>query len=401
MILKSLRLSLLPNRLSDDIKNLRKTFYDIKLVLETKDGGRKCSVYKLSQNKAIDTPFSVIPYNDNSFSKLSHDEVIVDAIKRIEGLGFIKELIGEYRYQITKDPFEDDVKRRVYGFDPYELNNGALIYIQWYDPTELVDSNGVRWRKLVGGTEWDGGSGVEKESVGGIERKSLKKIVLIVGKDDRVLDTIETYTFINNNEIVINTNTTIKYEFSGSIEDKKIIENIVQIWSKKYKDYNLVLGKEPSLEYKSPVVVTDKERAEIKTPKRKMDIMVNTSKTIHTKEDIGLLRVYLNDGFAFGTQQEIEVLDDEYLEDDLQAEYASYDLEQISQLQIEIPETEPDLKFTDLPPASNLDDIFRKAAEYAKAAGRPSLDYNQFRGGKSKKLCAIGARCIASAMLGS
>jgi LAS superfamily LD-carboxypeptidase LdcB len=182
------------------------------------------------------------------FKDFTDDQFITDFIDmnaRSEG--------GGSEYEIIQDPWESKVPIwRKYGFDPYYLNNGAEIYINWTDENNMV----------VGGLTYSDNNGNEIDGQGvageGTVPSSFTKSHWIVGVDDPSKDQNFLLHLTKNNEIDYRKIGDVK-EYGGLVKDIYIIEDIISAWKRKVPNYNELALCSPNNEscsiipYKSPM----------------------------------------------------------------------------------------------------------------------------------------------------
>jgi hypothetical protein len=179
--------------------------------------------------------------------------------------------IDKVEYVITQDPFLESLKKRRFSLDPYYLNNGAIIYINWLEDGQIIDAS--EFSDEIG-----------NEQVVNAVRKDIriKKQVQILYKDD-------IFTISEKNKIEFDLNKTRK-NYSGIILDKLIINEVISIWKSKVINYDLKLCEDQSnycseIEYVSPLEtkVIEQEKEIIKE-KKKMEINL-IKKTVKKRED--------------------------------------------------------------------------------------------------------------------
>ena len=115
---------------------------DIKIsVVRTGKKERFCSAHKLnSEGEESGQFWYSLTYKGRRYEDLSDDDLIEDYVRTntlrerpVEGEFVTIEGLKLPYYQIVQDPFEKiPPVSRVFGFDPYHLNNGAQLYIRWY-----------------------------------------------------------------------------------------------------------------------------------------------------------------------------------------------------------------------------------------------------------------------------
>jgi hypothetical protein len=182
------------------------------------------------------------------FKDFTDDQFITDFIDmnaRSEG--------GGSEYEIIQDPWESKVPIwRKYGFDPYYLNNGAEIYINWTDENNMV----------VGGLTFSDSNGNEIDGQGvageGTVPVSITKSHWIVGVDDPSKEQNYLMHLTKNSEIDYRKIGDTQ-EYGGLFKDIYIVEDIIRAWKRKVPNYNELALCFPNNEscsiipYKSPM----------------------------------------------------------------------------------------------------------------------------------------------------
>lgn len=251
--------------------------------------------------------------------------------------------------KIIQDPWlEEPPKERIFGSDPYYLNNGSAIFIDWSE-------RGI-W---AGGDKWSDFNGNELN----VSRNNDSKFFIDRKVEIWSPDTLKIIQS-DKNEIFIVTNLGIKNRgggnepklYSGSgLLDTNIIEDVLSMWNSQVPNYNVSLCDPDNefcelINYISPLDdenlpdgenLPDEEEdnvipEESKTPKEKLSVVLPSGINVKVKEDISI-KIYVGDppitelptvdGFDFGDEEDFSdlLLDDEFRED----EFAGLDESQL------------------------------------------------------------------------
>ena len=123
---------------------------------------------------------------------------------------------GGQEYEIIQDPWEIKVPIwRKYGFDPYYLNNGAQIFINWNEEN-----------MVVGGLTYSDNNGKEINTT-----SLINKTHWIVGVDDPSKEQNNLLHLTKNNEIDYRKLVDVK-EYGGLVQDIYIIQDIIETHGK-------------------------------------------------------------------------------------------------------------------------------------------------------------------------
>ena len=210
------------------------------------------------------------------YKDFTEDQFIADYItmsSKIDGAG--------KTYSIIQDPWEDKVpKWRSYGFDPYYLNNGAMIYIPWNDNN-----------KIVGGKLYSDSDGNELPLTNTYIDKSVK---IISDNEEKVMTLGKRGIFEYSLDSQV---------FVGTMIDQNIIKLVISVWKSSVPNYDELELCSPNNEscsiipYKSPLKPIEPEVPIIKVstneaPKEKMTVVL-PPEVIKVKNDITSFMVYI------------------------------------------------------------------------------------------------------------
>jgi len=314
---------------------------------------------------------------------------------------------GGSEYEIIQDPWELKVPIwRKYGFDPYYLNNGAQIYINWADENNMV----------VGGLTYSDDKGKEINT-----NPSINKTHWIVGVDDPSKEQNYLLHLTKNNEINYRKIVDIK-EYGGLVQDIYIIEDIISAWKRKVPNYGELALCSPNNEscsiipYKSPVKPIEPEPvpadvvATNETPKELITVVLPES--IKVKIDTEFKIFIGKNKELIETQSvlqddELTDLSDEYTEE----AFAGVEEEELK-LQDEVSSNQEDSDGelvepgtpANIRPFSDLDSLLKLAGECARELGKsPRVNYKNLRSGYIKGvhgLCPQGTLSVLYALTG-
>jgi hypothetical protein len=254
-------------------------------------------------------------------------------------------------YKIVQDPWNDEPPLiRNYSNDPYFLNNGVELKVEWKSAGSSV----------VDGTEFSNPDGSESYSkslsmpgktpsvpfiqddqdieYAKSEKKKISKT--IIGSDKSTGASVY-YTISSNDIKIAGTGSldasVVRDNFPGDVMDVDIINKFVDIWKKKVPNYNLKIC-QPSyypslvdLEFKSPLQSVsagtpsnDNQSTQSNDPnevKFKLSIVYDKNVPIKADADVPDIKIYVGeppkDGeFLFDEDEfdDLSLLDDEYLE---------------------------------------------------------------------------------------
>lgn len=263
-------------------------------------------------------------------------------------------------YKIVQDPWNDEPPLiRNYSNDPYFLNNGVELKVEW-------KSSGT---SVVDGTEFSNPDGSESYSkslsmpgktpsvpfiqddqdieYAKSEKKKISKT--IIGSDKSTGASVY-YTISSNDIKIAGTGSldasVVRDNFTGDVLDVDIINKFVDIWKKKVPNYNLKIC-QPSyypslvdLEFKSPLQSVsagtpsnDNQSTQSNDPnevKFKLSIVYDKNVPIKADADVPDIKIYVGeppkDGeFLFDEDEfdDLSLLDPEYIEVPFDAEQES------------------------------------------------------------------------------
>lgn len=295
---------------------------DFKLTLFSVNNiKRKVVVYSNSRLPEMDFGFRWRNYLDGPGSGSIIDEYLSTMVK-------LDNLSSDY--EIIQDPWLDNVPmERSFGFDPYYLNNGSKLYIDWIE-------NG----NSVGGDKWSDNSGNElKETPGGDSKSLITKFLKVIPPNDVNDETM--LTILNGKIVKYELNGT---EFNGVTPDSDIIKYFLDSWKNQVPNYDVELCEPDNefcniIEYRSPLLnenlPDDKEDNILptddndnSTPRKKLSVVIPSDIKVKIKEDISI-KIYVGDppsntnldGFDFGDEfEDLDLLSDEYIEDGFEGE---------------------------------------------------------------------------------
>jgi hypothetical protein len=151
-------------------------------------------------------------------------------------------------YEILQNPWSDIVpKPRQYGFEPYYLNNGSSIYIDWLDGTSTV-----------GGTKWSDDEGNELDDIPDSEESKFyytKRVSISPNYESGDPPMM----FTDFSEIVKKDFDLADQKYSGNVDDMSIVESVIFYWKSQTLNYDDLDLCDPNnefcniIEYKSPI----------------------------------------------------------------------------------------------------------------------------------------------------
>ena len=241
------------------------------------------------------------------YKDFTDDQFITDFIDlnaRSEG--------GGKEYAIIQDPWQVKVPVwRNYGFDPYYLNNGAEIYIQWDEGS-----------KVSGGLTYSDNRGKEINTTSLIDKKNY-----IVGIDDPSKEQNYLLHFTKNQIIDYRSKTSDTQIYGGLVEDTYIISEIIEAWKRKVPGYDELALCSPNNEkcsiipYKSPLKPPEPEALPAvkvvlnEPPKEKMTVVLPPD-VVKVKSDITSFIVYVGKGKEKALLENPSTEQDEFVYDD-------------------------------------------------------------------------------------
>jgi hypothetical protein len=257
----------------------------------------KLTLYKVNNNKRTIKTDKPNLYNDEDFGfsyRNKTNSYIIDEYLSNSIIGVVSGIVS---YEIIQNPWSEITpKPRSFGFDPYYLNNGSIVYIKWIN--EYIHAGGKEWSD-------DKGNELDVPTSGEESKYYINKFVNIYN-----VDVSESFVLNKYNEI-IEENGTNGNQFSGNFDDLDIIETIITIWKSQIggDEYELELCNPSNefcniIEYKSPL-----KDIEVETPippSSSGSISNNSNKlklklsciedgiTIKAKEDIRTFFIYID-----------------------------------------------------------------------------------------------------------
>ena len=299
---------------------------DIKISIFSNVNGRK--VTSLSNGRVV---WSDLDYNNSRYSNESDDSLMSDYI-RVNSISSGNKDV----YEVIQDPWSDRPPLwRSYGFDPYYLNNGSRVYINWIE-------GGVN----SGGRSWSDDLGNELD----IQRGTTQSDKSSITKSIRVFSNTEELEIDKNGNIEIYKSNGKNYV--GTIKDIDIINELIGIWKKKVPNYNLDICMPNNIscsliDYISPIntIVEPDQTTVVDNGGNKLDLKVVIPQNLElkTKESIPSLKIYIGevplDGgdFNFGDYDEdLSLLGEEFTE----AEFSGF--EETSQFESQEYDSESD-----------------------------------------------------------
>lgn len=180
-------------------------------------------------------------------------------------IGVIQSMSKDF-YTIVQDPWQDEPPlTRIYGYDPYFLNNGVEVRVRWYGGTQSVTFNSPEYvAGLTGGFVYSNNDGTETynklilspgntpsnpfvqntqdiEFAKSEKKKISKSIIAVVNNTQPNF-----YTIADSNQIVLAgtgsyDTSVIPKNFTGDTIDDTIIKNFIDLWKTKVPNYDLKL----------------------------------------------------------------------------------------------------------------------------------------------------------------
>jgi hypothetical protein len=251
-------------------------------------------------------------YNrEGKFQNYTNDDFIKDGINIL-----IVKQNNNNPHDIIQDPWlNNPPKWRSFGFDPYYLNNGSVVYITWSEETTSI-----------GGRSWSDDDGFELDIQRGLTQSNKSSIV----KNIKVISESENIEIDKNG--IISKYTLNGKDYIGTIKDKDIINELINIWKSKVPNYDLKIC-DPNyvkcelIDYISPIKVLDSPTESEKTNSTESDqriemkVVLPENLELRVKQDIPSLKIYFGDirnddsGFTFGDfGDDLSLLDDEFTE---------------------------------------------------------------------------------------
>ncbi len=286
---------------------------DIKVTIYKSGNKRKVSGYS-SVNTLGDSEYGGSRYRDLSDDEIIQDFLSVVSKRENKSLDF---------YKIVQNPWmENPPMWRSYGTDPYYLNNGTKVFINWLNDDDIN----------AGGKEWSDESGNELDIKRGLTSSTKGLITKTV--------TIRPPSGSGDNALIVkDSNISDLFEtgqkFIGNTVDLSIITQVISYWKNKVPNYELSLCSPNNefcntIPYKSPVKENSPDDPEpIPTEestqnekKIKLNVVLPTELSLRVKDDLNGLKVYVGDipplvvdGFVFQDDfKNLDELDPEFTE---------------------------------------------------------------------------------------
>lgn len=294
------------------------------------------------------------------YENLTDDEFINAGLDTLSKL-------NKKRYEIIQDPWQNQSPiKRIYGTDPYFLNNGAKVLIKWFIGDRFNnDRNG--WQAIRPSIQetgiidvWSDDNGQELDvipyqsysDIRSMQNGLFKTVEIYApidelppfkyeGDDDALLIDYATNLYVkkpSNDPLNLTVN---ELTFSGKMYDSDILKSVIERWKLEVPNYDLKLCAKQYqpcfvIEYKSPLVKQDLPDAkEDNTPpppppdkiKEKITIILPTDLKLKVKQDLPSLKVYVGevpatatasqslDGFDLGEEDDLSLLGDEFIEE--------------------------------------------------------------------------------------
>lgn len=263
-------------------------------------------------------------------------------------------------YKIVQDPWKDEPPLiRNYSNDPYFLNNGVELKVEWkstgssvVDGTEFSNSDGSESysKSLSMPGKTPSVPFIQDEQDIEYAKSEKKKISKTIIGSDKSTGSSVYYTISSNDIKIAGTGSldasVVRDNFTGDVLDVDIINKFVDIWKKKVPNYNLKIC-QPSyypslvdLEFKSPLQSVsagtpsnDNQSTQSNDPnevKFKLSIVYDKNVTIKADADVPDIKIYVGeppkDGeFLFDEDEfdDLSLLDPEYIEVPFDAEQES------------------------------------------------------------------------------
>jgi LAS superfamily LD-carboxypeptidase LdcB len=296
--------------------------FDIKVTLYKKSFKRV--LIGFSNNGSVF--WNDISYSDiGRYSKYTDDELINDFID-------INSKREKTIYEIIQDPYLDKPpKERSFGFDPYYLNNGAIVEIKWLDNNN--QSTGTKIWSDLEGNELNIQKGLTQSTKG-----FITKISQILAPK----------SYLGENKILYQTNSGLSSDldqqinFSGNVKDKDIINQIISLWKNQVPNYDDLALCDPDnefcelIDFINPVDELVERNAKqdnifrsedpISDDKINLLFQIDSQLNIKPREDFNF-KIFIGElpvdplltGFDFGDEdQDLSLLDDEFIEVDFE-----------------------------------------------------------------------------------
>jgi hypothetical protein len=332
-------------------------------------------------------------------------------------------------YEIIQNPWSDIVpKPRQYGFEPYYLNNGSSINIDWLDGTSHV-----------GGTKWSDDEGNELDDIPDPEESKLfytKRVSIRPNYESG--DPPMMFTDIN--EIVKKDFNLPDKKFGGNVDDISIVESVIFYWISQTTNYDDLALCDPNnefcniIEYKSPINLNENDEEPEVEPteevivepidnniftfnveKEGSFIPMSTGTNSTTDSKIGELFIVEPGGFVFQDDfEQLDELDEEFTETSFEglSEQEYIEQEKIAN-DIKDTEQQANLEQTNdgdvgdvvnIKPVGSFDELLRLAGKIARSIGLyDRVKYSNLNRGYVSGvhgLCPQGTQAVMYALLG-
>lgn len=382
-----------------------------------------------------------VTYKGKRYKDFTNDDFIDDFIK-------INSKLENIEYDIIQDPWLDTPpKWRNFGSDPYYLNNGGEVYISWSWLDGILEINGEDISKIEpGGKKWSDDFGNELKVPKSEDSDNKWKYYII--KKIKIKGWNGEEFEIDKSGVLSRYQSSGK-EYTGTIEDIDIINELISLWKVKVPKYESIIealsGQQDSLRlcrnnasscrvgpdnnplqgirYISPIDELDNleesETREKTSEKDKLNVIIPKDLNPKVKEDISF-KIFLGDppktelpvssGFDFGDEEDLSdlLLDDEFresqfeglseeeikLQDDISSNQESFNTGLSNPLPMKV----------NISLSSNLDGLLRDAGTIARILGKnPRVNYENLKIGYKKGihgLCPQGTMAVLVAMTG-
>jgi len=292
--------------------------FDIKVTIY-RDGKKRSLIgFNSNGNKAWDK----IEFRDRGrYSNYTDDELILEYIETNSKL-------KNSNFGIIQDPWlEKPPKERSFGFDPYYLNNGSIVFIDWKEGTFSV-----------GGKKWSDNNGneldIEKGATQSNKSSITKRLVVYAPKSYEG----ETKSMMLTWKIVEYEINGTNREYYGSMPDKDILNQLISYWKTQVPNYDKLELCNPDnercelIDFISPVDPLEESLPEednklvsedpISDDKISLSFQIDSNISIRPREDFDF-KLFIGeppvlDGFDFGEEQDLSLLDEEFIEVEFQ-----------------------------------------------------------------------------------
>ena len=302
-------------------------------------------------------------------------------------------------YTIIQDPWSvTPPVIRNYGFDPYYLNNGAQVFIEW-------NNNGF----TSGGTKFSDDYGNE------LFDPSITKTFYIIHKDITYMLSIDS----NNNFI----RKADSKEYN--VKDENILQDIISYWKNKVFNYDLNICNPNNescyiIEFKDPTAQATQEINPITkvsdSVKEKLTVTLQ-SDTVKAKIDITSFNIYVGKP-KDNTSGETNTSEDNYImeDEDILSQYTETEFSGLDEVELELQDdisnyqedSDNNIGMAGSPaniqPVGSLDSLLRLAGDCARELGKnPRVNYRNLSSGFIKGvhgLCPQGTLSVLYALTG-